>query len=147
MRATIGNEVIRIELAETASREDVRLADWDAWLARQPEDGPHPICRDAMVRVLDRVRSLGSAAELRARGLSAERRAELDALARARSLAEYAGRYRARCTSCRAKRRDHAYVGLGERWEYRCAACGVNFEIDPPRGYHDMGELFARLRG
>lgn len=134
VEAAIGDEVIRIRLAEVASGEDVKLADWDAWLAHPP-NGPHPIYRAALVRVLERLKALGSAVELRAKGVSPEARAELKARARAEALASYARRHRARCTTCRAKRRDHAFVGVGERLQYRCAACGGNFEIDPPSGF------------
>ncbi len=135
VEAAIGDEVIRIHLAEIGGGEHVALGDWDAWIARQPEDGPHAIYRAAIERVLERLRALGSAAELRAKGVSPEARAELKARARAEALAGYARRHRARCTTCRAKRRDHAFVGVGERLQYRCAACGGNFEIDPPSGF------------
>lgn len=83
VQAAVGNERIRIQLAATGSLADVTLEEWDAWIARQPEDDPHQIHREALALVVDRLKALGSAGELRARGLSAEQRAELVARGRA----------------------------------------------------------------
>ena len=96
--AAIGDEVIRIHLAEIGGGEHVALGDWDAWIARQPEDGPHAIYRAAIERVLERLRALGSAVELRARGLSKEQRAEMKA--RARDAAKRAKMTLVRCAKC-----------------------------------------------
>ena len=116
VHVALGDEVIQIRLAATASGREVVLADWDAWLARQPEDGPHPVQREALARVLDRLRALGSAAELRARGLSAGQRAEL----KARDAGKRAKLTLVRCSKCQ---KSFWFGTTGDTVKTRCGMC------------------------